>query len=487
MGVEPHWWDRQAAGKDVSLLRQRARELDGRLVPSIHARQREIYDKPETAAVMERFADDAENIAADVVGEVAQVYDSQPRRWIKNGTDEQNAAFREIVIESGIATKAEEWSRHTLYSGPVLVTPSVQRSDAGVALGLLSYRAHAWDKHPDTITGLYPPEVVARELDDDGNTLRLLAIDGEAWREYSGLGEEGRTTQHALGLPPVAIFRASDPQHDFWGQKLGTRAAAATLSAGIQWAELAYVRKAANTKTLAILVQDRDTPVGQTLSPELGLELSFDSRAEVLDLTVSPKDFLEHIDAIKAAAFRAYGVPTSDLKFMSERGIAVTLARRRLLRRAQAEYMAPAEARLWRVALGLVAGATEHRYSSLFANWRDLQIGVEFSEVSLTEDPKQREEVYQLRASRGASDPVREYRADHPEVSDEEARAAIDRAIQIQAEIAAFRAKRQAPNPANLIKKPPQQAGAIERGYQTEAQETGRIGGEASGESRSDQ
>ena len=136
--------------------------------------------------------------------------------------------------------------------------------------------------------------------------------------------------------------------------------------------------------------------------------------------------------------------------------------------------MVPAERRLWKAALGVVAGSKEHRFARLFGNWRDLEIGIEHAESSLVEDPKQREDIYQLKASRGATDPVREYRTDHPEVSEEEALTRIRASVGIQNEIAEARAKRMAADPAGNA------PSAVERGFQTEAQKTGRTGGEHS-------
>lgn len=475
MQLAEQYWRSEEVLRRSSVLRRRARELDGEIAPSVVDYQATIYDSPEVAQRMRRYVKETDNVVADVVAEVAQVYTIPPRRRLASGTEEQKAAFLELVRETTADVSAPRWALHSLYSGPVLVLPSVGKDDLGVhRLRLLHYLAYRWT--PSSYRAdFYPDEIAVMDFDGDpklGALKRVMVCDKQGWHWFDGHMNPGRApVEHGLGFVPAAIFRASDAQDDYWGEDLGRRAHDATVDAGFQGAELRHVRKTQNRRQLAILGAE-GAPKRQTLDPELTLELGPESDIRGLDMVTGPREFLDHIESIRAAVYSAYGVTGSDLKLMSGRAVGVTLARRGLLRAEQIRWMSRAEERLWKCALAVVAATPEHRFSALFKDWRDLDVLIEFPDISLIEDPSQREAVYKPRAARGASDPVSELMVDNPHLTREEAHAKVMEAIAVQAEVSDFQARRMSASPDRA------------EGYQTESQKTGRQGGIESGERR---
>lgn len=474
MNATRQWWETRHDGQAEAEVR--AQILAGRVAPAVKDRLREIYATADGLREITKHVTDTENVASDVVGEVAQVYTVQPRRFLLGATGEQERAFRELVAETGIVNLCPEWSRKALFVGPVTVLPVIETDDlAGVVLRLHSHDADVTEHRVGASRSAFPAAVAVIEPGEGmAKPARVMEVDAVGVYWMDGSGAQTRPPEyHNLDVVPASIFRATDPLHDYWSLTIGHRARAATIDAGVQWAALGYTRKSQSRKLLvANLGDEAGSPGGQTLDPELALELPVDGKMQAIDLEVDPGSFLAHIAAIKSSALRGYGVSDADLSHMSGLAVSVTLARKMALRQQQIEWMTPAEIRMWRVALGVIS-QSEHRHAKLFANWRDLDVRVEFPELRLADDPTTREAIYMTRAARGAASPVTEYRVDHPGLSEAEALEQVMANVAASADVADFRARRMAPS-----------APGPERGYQTTDQTTGRDGGVASGESR---
>lgn len=407
---------------------RRSQHLAGRVAESVRARQSEIYATEAAKTEIAKYASDAINIAHDLVAQVSQVYRVPPRRRIRGGTPEQQAAFARIVDDSGIHTLAREWARQALYSGVVVVAPILIRGDTGRVVPLLrTYLSHECEFSLSAMgAGMYPLAVQVSRWGDvsRGDVRASMSMDGNAWTPMDG-ADVGEPVVHGLPLAPYAIFRMSPAELDLYGLAPGRRADAATVEAGVQWAELSFVRKTQRSKQLVYLDASRGSTAPQQVQhPELPLELGEGADLKSLDLTVSPKDFLDHIDYIAKSAYLSYGVTSADFRGASDRVVTLSHQRLQSLREEQAAWFAPAESRLWTIILGMVA-RSDHPAADLFDPELIYEVDVDFPGLPPTEDPQVRESLYLSQVARGASDPVSSYLEDHPALTREEAEAEV--------------------------------------------------------------
>ena len=254
-------------------LRERADILDNHHLALIERRIALRFENPNVVRRVQLWASRAVNPARDIIFTLALAYMIPPRRCLpSNAPKKLCEAFRDLVLESGIAGIGPSVNRYSLYTGPSLIVPSVR----GGVLELDVVRGGWLDLHWDLDDPKRSPGAALIETVGGG----FLYLDRHGQRVYTDKGEE--IVKHRVEVDfdelPAALVLGADPI-EFWQVKHGLGLTDATLDAAVVFAQLQYTRKAQSRLQLAVINDDREPPVegapaGQMADPETALELA---------------------------------------------------------------------------------------------------------------------------------------------------------------------------------------------------------------------
>ena len=466
-------------------LRERADILDNHHLALIEGRIARRFENPNVVRRVQLWASRAVNPARDIIFTLALAYMIPPRRCLPSSAPKGLCeAFRDLVLESGIAGIGPSVNRYSLYTGPSLIVPSVR----GGVLELDVVRGGWLDLRWGDDDPKRSPGAALIETTSGG----FLYLDRHGQRVYTDKGEEieDRRVEVEFDELPAALVLGADPI-EFWQVKHGLGLTDATLDAAVVFAQLQYTRKAQSRKQLAVINDEREPPIegapaGQMADPETALELAESQNLQVLDLDLSPDAALRQINDLERRQARLYGVPDDVQLGPSNMLAALRAGKLRGLRTEQTRLMADAEIRLWRAAWSVVA-RSNHRHAETLRkyekDWRD-RIQVEFVDATMLEDPLQAEALYEKVAARGGTNQAEALQRDRPWLTDEEAREQVVKNYEEQAALNRILVTHNTPAPGE----PPMREGDVRvepgRGLQTAEQVTGRDGGIESGATR---
>lgn len=439
-GAFSSWPDPGQAGyarKYSALKRLRILQEDFR--QDVVARILDTHSQPSTRERISKFASVTINPARDITQAVCVAYDAGVRRILRGATEDQQAAFSQLVKESQASTKAPIWLRYAFFLGPTLVIPVVRKGK----LSLEIIRPDSADILPDDEDPMGTPAAAAWST--TGSSSSFVMLDDTAWRYLDDQGRDTRPPQvHDLGYWPGAVFRLDEPADSWWPRAYQERLVDGTIACAHTYAVMQWVRKSQNKKFFSVIGELDEVARGQMMDPELALTVNSPSNSvqlQVFDFDTNPENFLNSIRFIMETLVESYGIPQSAVSYnIAQDGgaLALSIKRERLthIREVQIPYMDRAERDLWPHAVAVVraAGHPLGRRLPPPDEVRDM-LDLQWPVMRTIDDPLQRESLYKEQIKRGGVSPVDMIQEDHPELTREECVELMSRNISEQAAI----------------------------------------------------
>jgi len=306
----------------------------------------------------------------------------------------------------------------------------------------------------------------------------LLAAAG--WTYFDAKGNETSSEPHAVGVAPVVPFVAFDGGEDWWATAAHDGLADTTITCSYKLALGIYVQQVAPKKQLVLTGQLENTPKGQVLGHPVQPVLLPDGTAEALDLTTDPAQYLSEISALLTMAISAEGLPPGSVTLVAGNAewgsLAIAAEGPRLAahRDRQVPWLIHAERELWPIVCDMVRGSI-HKHARTLPPGDEIRdmLRVSFPDLSSPDEQLKRIQVMQAGLPYGLSSPIDVPLAARPELTREE----VDEMQRANLEAYIERI-----NPLVERNIPGQAPEA--KGHQTVAQQQGRQGGIASGETR---
>lgn len=285
---------------------------------------------PNVRKELEKFVDLTVNPGLDITRQTAVCWRQGARRSIEGASEEQLAAFHELVLESKIDTHAPAWNRVAEFVGPVIVAPAVRKGILRWDTLLGTYTDVQTDPDDRHGTPLAAAWTVRAESERPADAT-VCVLDDKAWTTYTAtlgpvlddgtrgppeIREVAPKVTHDLGyFPGVPLRFDSIIDGDWWGSPfLNQRLVDATVRLGTLNAILAYTRKSQNKKLLKIVGDLGGFPDGQVLEPEVPLVADIPANGqgtapaiEALDFDTDPGKFIRHAEWIYRNIASAYG------------------------------------------------------------------------------------------------------------------------------------------------------------------------------------
>lgn len=260
----------------------------------------------------------AANPFEDVVRQVVALYKAGAIRRIDGVSDDEQAAFDELVTETKIAASAQGWAETGYAVGPQFIVPTIRRQK----MRLLAPPPTSVDVVLDVEDPTGDPVAISYP-----SRKGVVVVDAEASRYYeltsSGHAVEmpEQRVEHGVGELPTAALRFTDAceDEDWWDCEVHKRLEDGAFAVGHIATKLSLVRKGQHGKLLALKGnlqgvpkgQAMDDPVGPVLLPTDGQAPDDPRRTEIetLDFDTDPKNHLTHLRAVTEWMGESTGVP----------------------------------------------------------------------------------------------------------------------------------------------------------------------------------
>jgi len=430
---------------------------------------------PQTRDYVQRFASRAPCLAKAVADTVAVCYSRGCGRELDPQVGEAAVqAFADIVAESGIARMAGGLNARS-WLAPVLVSPHLNRRNR------LAFDMVGADRYVARLDGDHIEEALWQQ------GAEYIEINGEAWRYFDAEGQLIRQVGHAVGEAPVVHVVAIDNATDPWIRTAHNGLADATLDVAYLWAWTRYVRQVSGV-AMVVIFAERETlqAMGGQSPGHPGLPFTVPARpgeadVKMFDRMVPAAEGLAEISAAISMAISAEGIPPGAVSMgnVGSNGLVVDVDddRLALLRDKQVPWMAEAEARLWPIACDLLRGST-HRLAGALPPGDEVRdaLRLNFPDLASPTMVQKRIEAMKAGLPFGLSNPTDDLMAARPELT--RAQAEAMRRANLREYIDDIRPLVERNTPAEA---------PAANGVQTIAQEQGRAGGQASGQTRAAQ
>lgn len=428
-----------------------------------------------SAAYVKLFAKRMPNALMAVANTIAVGYRSGVRRELRGASPEVSRAFADLVTECGLNRKAPGLNARSWAAGPHILAPHFTRRGK-LALDIIEPSRCDVVRDGDDID-----EVLWRE----GKTWVLLG--GDAWRYFDERGEEiaEDMVYHWAGVCPAVTFSSFDGGADFWAATAHNGLVDATLTIAYKVALGLFARQVSGIPLTVIFSRLEKMAQGQTLGhPILPLLLDpSEDKVQVFDERVVGTEYLAEISALLTMAVSAEGLPPGSITMQANQldsgGLVINTEGPRLaaLRDKQVPELKASELALWPRVADLVRSSV-HRHARIMPPGDEVRdmLRISFPDLSPPEEQLKRLEVMKAKLPYGLSSPSDVELAARPEVTREEVdEVREDNLADYIATIEPLVAR-------NVPADAPEA-----RGYQTIAQKQGRIGGQASGQTRAAQ
>lgn len=422
----------------------------------------------QIAADICRFATRNPNPLRAVANAVACAYRSGCTRSLLDASPEVARAFADIVTESGIARKAARLNAASWVAGPHFVSPYMS-SRGRVALDIVG---------PGRLDAEMDGEDVVRVLWQEGD--KYVLLDAAGWTYFDSKGNETGFEGHTVGVAPVVPFVSFDGGEDWWATTAHDGLAETTITCSYMLARGSYVQQVNSKPQLVISGPLEKTPKGQVLGHPVQPVLLPEGTASVLDLTVDPQRYLSEINSRLALAISEEGLPPGSITMVASNSdwgsITTSVEGPRLAvhRDKQVPWLIAAELQLWPLVADLVRGSV-HKHARTIPPGDEVRdmLRVSFPDLSSGDEQLKRIQVMQAGLPYGLSSPVDVPLAARPELTRDE----VDETQ--KANLAAYIERIKPLVERNIPGQAPDAPG-----HQTIAQQQGREGGIASGETR---
>jgi len=440
----------------------------------IHAEINTLLGGGLSARYVKLFAKRMPNVLMAVANTIAVGYRSGVRRELKGASPEVARAFADLVTESGIARKAPGLNARSWVAGPHILAPHFT-GRGKLALDIIAPSRCDIVRDGDDID-----EVLWKQGDE------YVLLDGEPWRYFDAKGQEREeAVYHAVGVCPAVPFVAFDGGDDFWAASAHNGLVDATLTIAYKLALGMFARQVSGIPLTVIFAALEKMPAGQTLGhPILPMLLDETAKVQVFDeRVVGAADYLAEISALLTMAVSAEGLPpgsiTMQANAMDSGGLVINAEGPRLsaIRDKMVPDLKASELALWPRVADLVRGSV-HRHARVMPPGDEIahMLRVTFSDLSSSKEQIERIEAMKAGLPYGITSPTDLILAAQPEVTPDEVRELREERL---AEYIDFI------DP--LVRRNIPAAAPEAHGHQTIAQEQGRVGGQASGQTRAAQ
>lgn len=428
----------------------------------------------ETAKYVQRFASRAPCLEKAVADTVAVCYSRGCGRELVGLGEGAAEAFAQVVVESEIDTAANGLNARA-WLAPVLVSPHLDRR------GLLALDMIGAERYTARLDGSH----VEAALWQQGDV--FIELDDGAWRYFDNRGDVVREVFHACGTAPAVHTVAVDNKVDPWITNAHNGLADATLDVAYLWAWTRYVRQVSGV-AMIILFAEQETlkgAAGQAIG-HAGLPFVLPARpgdadAKLLDRAVPAAEGLAEIQAAITMAISAEGIPPGAVSLgnVGSNGLVVAVDddRLALLRDRQVPFMWKFEMRLWPEVCDLLRGS-RHRLARKLPSGDEVRDALQLNFPDLASAKQQLERIEAMKAGLpfGITNPTDDMMAARPELTRRMTGAKRKANLEDYIE-----------NIRPLVERNTPAAAPEARGVQTIAQEQGRAGGQASGQTRAAQ
>ena len=425
----------------------------------IQARVKRLFHDHDIRDAIAEHVDVRRNVLKRVVDRVATPYETPPLREIAGISEDAQRAFLDAYREAKTDTTASTWSRYGFLLNVVHVIPRIESTGLHWVTVLPHECDVVWDP-----AGEHDPSILVYGCKDRG--ARYVAVDRERWwwldKDYKIVDEEEHPegwhpSADELGPTPWAEFRVADRQPgDYWCRGAGQALVDGALQVGMISAQLEWSRRTHAKKLITLQLGDNDeSPPGQTMQGETAFITRGDqTRFAVHDTVVGVGEFLAHISSIVEDLAESYGLPATEIDPSSastqdaanafgpagprnyER---IAKLRTSMLKHLRlGEHQLADRAGILLAATGRLGGVTRE----------DIRRGFRCSWLPLTfaDTPKSQIDTAIAGMSIGATDPVVFYQSQNPGLTFDEAAAAVQRHIEVRAQINEFQARRNMPS-----------------------------------------
>jgi len=433
---------------------------------------RDRLQNAEVASYVQKFASRSPNLLRAVVDAIAVSYQRGCRRELRGLGETAAKAFADIVAESGIDRKANGLNAKAWLTGPVIVSPHLD-TRGRLALDIVTSDVLDVQRDGDYLAGV---------LWRSGGT--WIELTEDAWHYYDASGELTKSVPHGAGMCPAVAFTAIDNTADFWCSAAHAGLADATLDVAYLLAFGLYVRQVSGTKLTVVRGNIENIGAGQSLGhPALPLVLSGtpgDVDVQVFDRIVPAKDHLEEIGALITMAISAEGLPPGSVQMVANNSdwgnlaIQVEGSRLGVLRDRQVPFCRAGELDIWPLAIEVLRSST-HRHARALPPGDEVRdaLRVGYPDLSSPKETRERIEAMKAGLPYGLTSPADWLLAARPELTRAEAEEEMRENLRVYLDTIEPLVNR------NLPRSAPTADGA-----QTIAQDQGREGGLASGETR---
>lgn len=475
---------RAAAGRKLSMYSEAHKRL---VLDLIDTRM----GNAEVAGYVKRFASRSPCLLRAVVDALAVVYSRGCRRELVGVGEVAAKAFADIVAESALDRKGSGLNARAWLT-PVLIAPHLDARNR-LALDLVPA-----DRYTARLSGDYVdaalwalPVPLAGWLGWESQVVwgvgGYIELDASGWTYYDASGAPtGQVVPHHVGVCPAVHATAYDNTQDPWLSTAHDGLADATLDVAYKMAYGLYIRQVAGTKLVWVRgqIEALSAGGGQSLGhPALPVTLPGNAQEidiGMLDRIVPARDHLEEISAIITMAISAEGLPPGSVQMVGNNSdwgnlaVKVESDRLGLQRDRQVPFMRAAEMAMWPMAVDMLRWSS-HRHARVLPPGDEVRdaLRLAYPDLATPADRLARIEAMKAGLPYGISSPSEEMLASRPEFTlaaiDEERRRNLDTYIRDIEPLVSRNIPRDAPEA---------------HGVQTIAQEQGRVGGRASGESR---
>lgn len=423
--------------------RQRRREmiLEENTAPIICQKLYETFYNPEIKRRIEHHISEEFILAADVTRAIACVYKRPPIRSFRDGSDAENKALIKINEATRRSAKAEHINRMAWFTGPVLEVPVVQNGKLTVRV-IPGSQVDVQMSDDDPLG--HPVACAYRWVEQDDWVIKVL----DDVNQYT-FNREGRLlydTPHGITGPdgeprmPATLWRFDEPTRidDYWSTRRNERLVAATTTAGMIFTKMDWVRKGQDRNLMIAMGNLDNLSAGSGMdneTPALWMVGERDEmpKFEVKDISTSVDEFIKHIQYVSQTQIQAFGIPASAINFsFGDSGAVVmelSLQHDQLtqLRNKQIRFALEGEIRSQYNLYAVAREAGHSLAEDLPADPADFaeRLSIEFSDLVRVEDPQTTKLQQDNDLQRGLITLADLYMAKHPDVTKEEADAAV--------------------------------------------------------------
>lgn len=310
----------QRSRKQSSDPRKRMQAMRDRILRSKHRGDIDAYirtlHKPEFARKICPHINVADNPFQDIVRDVVALYRGGAVRRIDGVSEDEQAAFDELVTETQIATKAQGWAERAYAVGAQFTIPTMRRQ-----------RIRFQAPTPETV------DLVLDVDDPTGDPVAvsypsrrgMIVVDAVAQRYFEPVGDriveiEELRVEHGVRELPASALRFTDPPEDddWWDADMHERLRQGALLVGYIGADLGLVRKGQRGKLLTMSGPLHNVPRGQMLGDPTGslvlptdgqsVEDPRENKVDVYEYATDPAMHLLHKRSAKEAMAESTGV-----------------------------------------------------------------------------------------------------------------------------------------------------------------------------------